>query len=184
MTREYGVVIERGRDGFYVGEVPSLRGCYAQGRTMDELLANAREVSALCFEDEPESAAGGNPLVFRPDGDGLPQLGKTPHLCYNPVTVVGVAEWLRHLVVAQKTVGSNPTAHPIAFRKKSIIRDRLLCLSGDRTWTAGAGAARARIGTGGDSPACQGDVASEYGRLYRSHSSRCSRTNASSCRWE
>ncbi len=26
--------------------------------------------------------------------------------------VVGVAEWLRHLVVAQKTVGSNPTAHP------------------------------------------------------------------------
>ena len=26
--------------------------------------------------------------------------------------MVGVAEWLRHLVVAQKTVGSNPTAHP------------------------------------------------------------------------
>jgi hypothetical protein len=25
---------------------------------------------------------------------------------------VGVAEWLRHLVVAQKTVGSIPTAHP------------------------------------------------------------------------
>ena len=25
--------------------------------------------------------------------------------------MVGVAEWLRHLVVAQKTVGSNPTAH-------------------------------------------------------------------------
>jgi hypothetical protein len=26
--------------------------------------------------------------------------------------MVGVAEWLRHLVVAQETVGSNPTAHP------------------------------------------------------------------------
>jgi hypothetical protein len=29
------------------------------------------------------------------------------------VVVVGVAEWIRHLVVAQKTVGSNPTAHPL-----------------------------------------------------------------------
>jgi hypothetical protein len=28
------------------------------------------------------------------------------------IGVVGVAEWLRHLVVAQKTVGSTPTAHP------------------------------------------------------------------------
>ncbi len=27
--------------------------------------------------------------------------------------MVGVAEWLRHLVVAQETVGSNPTAHPL-----------------------------------------------------------------------
>ena len=26
---------------------------------------------------------------------------------------VSVAEWLRHLVVAQETVGSNPTTHPI-----------------------------------------------------------------------
>ncbi len=28
--------------------------------------------------------------------------------------MVGVAEWLRHLVVAQKTVGSTPTAHPVS----------------------------------------------------------------------
>ncbi len=58
MAREFYVVIERDEDGFFVGEVPSLRGCYAQGRTMDELLANVREVIALCLEDEPESAAG------------------------------------------------------------------------------------------------------------------------------
>jgi hypothetical protein len=31
------------------------------------------------------------------------------------VNVVGVAEWSRHLVVAQKTVGSNPTAHPLGM---------------------------------------------------------------------
>ncbi len=28
--------------------------------------------------------------------------------------VVSVAEWLRHLVVAQETVGSNPTTHPMS----------------------------------------------------------------------
>jgi hypothetical protein len=44
-------------------------------------------------------------------------------LWYNPPVlrnVVGVAEWLRHLVVAQKTVGSNPTAHPTSSRLPSI----------------------------------------------------------------
>lgn len=58
MAREYYVVIERDEDDFYVGEVPSLRGCYAQGRTMDELLQNIREVIALCIEEEPEASAG------------------------------------------------------------------------------------------------------------------------------
>ena len=54
MAQEYYVVIERDEEGFFVGEVPSLRGCYAQGRTLDELLQNIREVMALCLEDEPE----------------------------------------------------------------------------------------------------------------------------------
>lgn len=48
MTREFYVVIEKDEDGFYVGEVPSLRACYAQGRTLDELMANLNEVIALC----------------------------------------------------------------------------------------------------------------------------------------
>ena len=36
--------------------------------------------------------------------------------------VVGVAEWLRHLVVAQKTVGSNPIAHPEYRASQSSIK--------------------------------------------------------------
>ena len=35
--------------------------------------------------------------------------------------VVGVAEWLRHLVVAQKTVGSNPIAHPYRVPQSSAL---------------------------------------------------------------
>jgi predicted RNase H-like HicB family nuclease len=57
---EFYVVIERDEDGFYVGEVPQLRACYSQGRTIDELMANMRDAIALCLEEEPEYS----PLEF------------------------------------------------------------------------------------------------------------------------
>ncbi|MEM3466955.1 MAG: type II toxin-antitoxin system HicB family antitoxin [Candidatus Jordarchaeales archaeon] len=54
--REFYVIIERDEDGYYVGEVPQLRACYTQGRTLDELMANIREVIELCLEEEGEEA--------------------------------------------------------------------------------------------------------------------------------
>ena len=51
MSREYYVVIERDKDGVYVGEIPQLPACYSQGRTIDELLSNIREVIGLCLEE-------------------------------------------------------------------------------------------------------------------------------------
>jgi predicted RNase H-like HicB family nuclease len=54
--REFYVIIERDEDGYYVGEVPQLRACYSQGRTLDELMANIREVIELCLEEEGEEA--------------------------------------------------------------------------------------------------------------------------------
>jgi predicted RNase H-like HicB family nuclease len=53
MTTEFYVIIERDEDGYYVGEVPQLKGCYSQGKTLDELMENMREVIQLCLEDEP-----------------------------------------------------------------------------------------------------------------------------------
>ena len=53
-THEFYVVIERDEDGFFVGEVPQLRACYSQGKTIDELMANIREVIEMCIEEEPE----------------------------------------------------------------------------------------------------------------------------------
>ncbi len=47
MEREFYVLIEKDENGFFVGEVPSLKACYSQGRTMDELLQNIREVIEL-----------------------------------------------------------------------------------------------------------------------------------------
>ncbi len=51
-NKEFYVVIERDEDGYYVGEVPQLQGCYSQGETIDELMNNMREVIELCLEDE------------------------------------------------------------------------------------------------------------------------------------
>ncbi len=55
MEREFYVLIEKDEDGLFVGEVPSLKACYSQGRTIDELLQNMREVIELCLEDQNES---------------------------------------------------------------------------------------------------------------------------------
>ena len=49
--REFTVVIERDEDGFYVGHVPELRGCYTQAKNLDTLMKRIREVIELCLED-------------------------------------------------------------------------------------------------------------------------------------
>jgi predicted RNase H-like HicB family nuclease len=45
------LLVEKGKDGFYVVECPLFRGCYSQGRTIDEALANIREVIDLILEE-------------------------------------------------------------------------------------------------------------------------------------
>ena len=50
-SQEFFVIVERDQDGYYVGEVPQLRACYSQGKTLDELMANIREVIELCLEE-------------------------------------------------------------------------------------------------------------------------------------
>lgn len=50
--KEFYVVIEKDKDGFYVGEVPQLKACYTQGRALDELMVNIKEVIELCLEDQ------------------------------------------------------------------------------------------------------------------------------------
>ena len=52
MAREFYVIIEKDEDGYYVGEVPQLKGCYSQAKSLDELMANIREVIELCLEEE------------------------------------------------------------------------------------------------------------------------------------
>jgi predicted RNase H-like HicB family nuclease len=50
----FTVVIEKDEDGFYVGSVPSLKGCHTQGKSIDELMENIKEAIELCLEVKKE----------------------------------------------------------------------------------------------------------------------------------
>lgn len=51
MNREYTVIVEQGDDGMLIGTVPSVPGCFTQGKDLDELMENVREVLLLCLEE-------------------------------------------------------------------------------------------------------------------------------------
>lgn len=61
MAREFSVLIERDAEGYYVASVPALRGCHAQAKSLDELMARIREAVELCLEDQGETVV---PLDF------------------------------------------------------------------------------------------------------------------------
>ncbi len=65
MNREFYVVIEKDEDGFFVGEVPHLKACYSQGKTVDELLENMKEVIEMALADKELAAESDiNPSEF------------------------------------------------------------------------------------------------------------------------
>ena len=47
------VIVERGEDGYFVARVPSLKGCWSQGKAREEALNNIREAIDLYLEPEP-----------------------------------------------------------------------------------------------------------------------------------
>ena len=61
MEREFGVIVERDADGYYVASVLTLRGCHTQARSLDELMQRTREATGVCLEVEGQDA---EPLDF------------------------------------------------------------------------------------------------------------------------
>jgi predicted RNase H-like HicB family nuclease len=43
--------IEQDEDGVFIGSIPAIPSCYAQGKTQDEMLTNLREVLRLCIKN-------------------------------------------------------------------------------------------------------------------------------------
>jgi len=56
-NRWFPIVIEKDEDGFFVAVNPSLAGCYSQGKTIEEALANVQEATELCLESADEKDA-------------------------------------------------------------------------------------------------------------------------------
>lgn len=50
----FQVVIEQDEDGYYVADVPALRGCHTQGKTFEEAMTNIREVIEICVREMHE----------------------------------------------------------------------------------------------------------------------------------
>jgi predicted RNase H-like HicB family nuclease len=46
------VLIEQDEDGYYVATVPSLKSCYTQAKTLEELYPRVKEVIELCLEGD------------------------------------------------------------------------------------------------------------------------------------
>ncbi|MFW5877458.1 MAG: type II toxin-antitoxin system HicB family antitoxin [Myxococcota bacterium] len=59
VARTYSVVLEPDPAGGYVAVIPAFPGCYSQGDTAEEALANAREAIELTIEDMD---AAGEPI--------------------------------------------------------------------------------------------------------------------------
>lgn len=54
MKYEFNVIIERDTDGYYVADVPALRACHTQAKSLDELMVRIKEVIELCLEVEQD----------------------------------------------------------------------------------------------------------------------------------
>ena len=50
-VREFPTIIEKDEAGYLFAYVPSLQGCYTQGRTLEQVLKNIREAIVLHLED-------------------------------------------------------------------------------------------------------------------------------------
>lgn len=64
MDRSFSVVLTPQPEGGFFVDCPSLPGCYSQGETQDEALANIREAIELVLEDMAET--GERPLKLPP----------------------------------------------------------------------------------------------------------------------
>ncbi len=58
MKRQFNVVVERDRDGYYVASIPALKGCHTQAKSLDELVERIREAAELCLEVQGEDTEG------------------------------------------------------------------------------------------------------------------------------
>jgi predicted RNase H-like HicB family nuclease len=57
------ILVEQDEDNFYIVSCPVFKACHSYGATIDEALANIKEVIDMCIEEEKEKAPEMNRFV-------------------------------------------------------------------------------------------------------------------------
>ena len=50
MAKEFTVIIEQDDEGYFIAEVPELKGCHTQAKSLDTLIKRIKEAIQLCLE--------------------------------------------------------------------------------------------------------------------------------------
>ena len=50
MKKEFTVIIEQDEEGCFIAEVPEIKGCHTQAKSLDELMERVKEAIRLCLE--------------------------------------------------------------------------------------------------------------------------------------
>ena len=51
MTTQFAVYIEKDEDGMFIGSIPLIPGCHAEGKTQEKMLENLSDVLKLCLRN-------------------------------------------------------------------------------------------------------------------------------------
>jgi len=46
--KEFTVIIEQDEEGYFIAEVPELKGCHTQAKSLDTLMKRVKEAMQLC----------------------------------------------------------------------------------------------------------------------------------------
>ena len=59
----FTVYIEQDEDGIFVGSIPTIPSCYAEGKTQKEMLENLQQVLKLCLRNVDVNVVEKNKFV-------------------------------------------------------------------------------------------------------------------------
>ena len=60
---QFTVYIEQDEDGVFIGSIPTIPSCYAEGKTQEEMLRNLSDVLKLCLRNIDKKAIQKNRFV-------------------------------------------------------------------------------------------------------------------------
>lgn len=63
----FKVIVEQDEDSYFVASIPSVPGCYSQGKTYEEALKNVKEALELCLEVAKENPQYAQKVIFPED---------------------------------------------------------------------------------------------------------------------